>query len=249
MPAQSMPAAIDEARNKTREEHVKPVALRPESDNGARAKAREAHAKSVVMRPENDAARAKAREAHAKRAAKEAAIRELVKKEMAEQAATARSRALEELKANGGSAADRRDEMLGSAMRVLMAELPPTAKTRPARPTSTPAGATVFAAIDQSAVPAEPALSTVAQLGLQILQEKSQKDREMSDELEQLAARRAARKQAMQLTRDRAAAGLGAELPEDRVAAHKSLFSWVPPPLPAAALPLAGEEDEEVERR
>ncbi|KAG8460005.1 hypothetical protein KFE25_011054 [Diacronema lutheri] len=188
-----------------------------------------------VSRAEGDAARAQAREAHAKRAAKEAGIREKVKREMSEQAAAARSRALEELKANGGSAADRRDEMLGSALKILQRELPPDAPPKMRSAVRIPSTGAPAAGAPAAAEP-EPVLSAVEQLSLQILNDKGQKDKEMEDELEQLAARRAARKHAAQLSRDRAASGLtglAAQLPDERAAAHRSLFSWAPPPLPA----------------
>jgi hypothetical protein len=54
----------------------------------------------------------------------------------------------------------------------------------------------------------------------------------MADELAELAARRAARKQASQLAKERASSGLApAALPEERAVAHASLFAWRPPPL------------------
>lgn len=197
----------------------------------------------TASRAESDAARARAREAHAKRASKEALIRERVKAEMAQQAAAARSRALEEMQLNGGTPADRQDEMFGSALKVLMRELPPAAKARPSAP---PAPAAEAAEVQAEGPPAEPALSAFEQLSLEILQEKREKDREMEEELEQLALRRAARRQATQLTRDRLASGLGGpQLAEDRAAAHTSLFSWAPPPLPATAPPAGGEGEGE----
>lgn len=198
----------------------------------------------TASRAESDAARARAREAHARRASKEAAIRERVKAEMAQQAAAARSRALEEMQLNGGTPADRQDEMFGSALKVLMRGLPPAAKARPPAP---PAPAAEAAAAAQAeGPPAEPALSAFEQLSLEILQEKREKDREMEEELEQLVLRRAARRQATQLTRDRLASGLGGpQLAEDRAALHTSLFSWAPPPLPATAPPAGGEVEGE----
>lgn len=180
------------------------------------------------MKP-TDSGRVKAREAQAKRDAKEAAIREKVKKEMADEAAAARARALEELQANGGTASDRAEDMLGEAIRMLVRELPPEARTRQSRPPS--------AAGEPAIEPAsEPVLSTIEALSLQVLQERGVQNREVENELAQLAARRASRKQASQLARDRIASGQGAiDLPEERAAVHTSLYAWKPPPIPSAS--------------
>jgi hypothetical protein len=75
-------------------------------------------------------------------------------------------------------------------------------------------------------------LSAVETLSLQLLQEKATQNEAMADELAELAARRAARKQASQLAKERASSGLAATvLPEERAVAHASLFAWRPPPL------------------
>ncbi|KAJ1634747.1 hypothetical protein T492DRAFT_971230 [Pavlovales sp. CCMP2436] len=215
---------------------TKPVTVR--ATDGTRPPQPVAATKPVAVRAEADGARLQAREAQARRATKEAAIREQVKKQMAEEAVSARSRALEEFDANGGSVAERQDEMFGTALAMLIRELPPESR-RASRPPSA-AGATPVAAANAPAgpapaEPAQPALSTVEQLSLQLLQESALQNKEMANELAELEKRRSARKLAAQLERDRVASGLTAPLPAAAAAAHASLFSWKPPPMPGRA--------------
>ena len=168
---------------------------------------------------------------------------------MANEAAVARARALRELQTHsGGTASERSADLLGSALRVLIRELPAevtAAKVNhaPRQPMTTPAGAEfendsgVNPGDKQPAAAASPAAEPMDRVPTEIerltdvLLAKQARDREMEQELKELAARREARKLTTQLERDRVASGRGPALPEDRAAHHAMLFSWKPPSL------------------
>lgn len=190
-----------------------------------------------------EAARLRAREDHERRKKREAAIRAKVKREMAAEASAARTKALEELEETRGTEADRSADMLGSALRMLAKELPARPKPTP-RPAQDQANVTAAPSAAPAAETSTPLLTEVEQLSLRVLTENTARNKEMEQELNELAERRAVRKQALQPMRERMQpAGIPvAALPEDRAAKHASLFSWKPPPAAAPAPTPADDE-------
>jgi hypothetical protein len=135
--------------------------------------------------------------------------------------------------------------MLGTALRILSRELAPQPTGKARRQSRPPSAADPPPAPHgpEHAEPStEPPLSAIESLTLQVLEEKKSKQVAMEDELAELSARRATRRQEAQLARDRIASGQAMPLPQDRAAAHSNLFSWKPPPPPSAAAP-GREED------